>query len=70
MFLSASHKYHNDNQKYTTNYLEQIRSFMLDKYIDDKSSDRKRELKNTGTCRMGMLDTTIVHRRPENSRKD
>ncbi len=40
---------------------------MLDKYVDNKSSNRKRKLKNTGTRRMNMLDASIVHSRTEHS---
>lgn len=70
MFLSASYKYHNDNEKYTTNYLKCVWSFMPDKYVDDKTGDRERKFKNTCLRRMGMLDTSVIHGSSQYSGKE
>lgn len=69
MFLSASYKYHNDNEKYSTNNLKCVWSFMLDKDVDDKTRDRESELKDACLGSVRMLDAPIVHRRPENARQ-
>lgn len=70
MFLSASHKYHNDNQEYTTHYLKCVWSFMLDKDVNDKTRDRESEFEYTCLHRMCMLDTPIIHRGSEHSGKE
>lgn len=68
MFLCPRHKYHHHNEEYTSNNLKCIRSFVLDKDVDDKSCDRKCKLENTRTRCMNMFDTTVIHRRTENAR--
>lgn len=69
MFLSASYKYHNDNEKYSTNNLKCVWSFMLDKDVDDKTRDRESELKDACLGSVRMLDAPIVHRSSEYSGK-
>lgn len=69
IFLRSRYKYHHDNKEYATNNLECIGSLILDKDINDKSSDRKCKLKNTRLRRMNILDASIIHRRAENSRE-